>query len=146
MPPILLLIALIVITAAAAGAAALLRKVRRAKLAAIASSWQMRFTAEDAFQLTPRVAARFPTPGAADVVVKDLVYGQESDGCFRYFFTVEYTVGVIRTKRRRSAVAMLVEQGQSFSAITLSPGDLPVADRYLWLYGLHCAKPKQPTG
>ena len=66
MPPILLLIVLIGITAGAAGAAALLQKLRRAKLAAIASSWQMRFTPEDAFQLTPRVAARFPTPGAAD--------------------------------------------------------------------------------
>jgi hypothetical protein len=141
MPPILLLIVLIGITAGAAGAATLRRKMRRAKLSAIASSWQMRFTPEDAFQLTPRVAARFPTPGAADVVVKDLVYGQESDGCFRYFFTVEYTVGVIRTKRRRSGVAMLVEQGHSFSGVTLSPADLPLTDQYLWLYGLHCAKP-----
>jgi hypothetical protein len=98
----------------------------------------MRFTAEDPFQLTPRIAAHFPIPGAADVVVRDLVYGQEdAAGRFRYFFTIEYTLGVLRTKRRKIAVGMLVEAGRPetnpFSGVTLAPGELSLQDQYQWL-------------
>jgi len=138
MSPILLLIVLIATSAVAAVVAAWMRRTRRRQLAALASQWEMHFTPDDAFQLTPRVAAHFPMPGAADVVVRDLVYGQEDGGRLRYLFTVEYTTGVLRTKRRRTAVAMLVENGQHpedqpFSGIELAPDDLPLAQRYEWL-------------
>ncbi|MDB5319724.1 MAG: hypothetical protein JWN40_1355 [Phycisphaerales bacterium] len=103
----------------------------------MAKTWQMRFTAEDRFQLTPRIAAHFPIPGAADVVVRDLVYGQEEAGRYRYFFTIEYTLGVLRTKRRRVAVGMLLETGRPetnpFSGVTLAPAELSIAEQYEWL-------------
>src|SRR6266536_6334987 len=101
MPPLLLLLLLIAVTAAAFLISTLLRKACSARLAALASTWQMRFTPLDRFQLTPRIADHFPTPGAADVVLRNLIYGQEAAGSFRYFFTIEYTLGVVRTKRRR---------------------------------------------
>jgi hypothetical protein len=138
LPPILVLLLLLALTAAAFFTDAFLRKRRAARLAAIAAQWQMRFTAQDPFQLTPRIAAHFPIPGAADVVVRDLVYGQEDTaGRFRYFFTIEYTLGVLRTKRRRVAVGMLLEAGRPetnpFSGVTLAPTDLSLDDQYQWL-------------
>ena len=137
MPPILLLLAVTAVTAAAAAASALARKARSARLAELASTWAMRFTADDRFQLTPRVATRFPTPGVADVVLRDLIYRQESAG-FRYLFTVEYTTGVLRTKRRRVSVAMVVETGHpaaadSFSIVTLAPPELTLPEQYDWM-------------
>jgi hypothetical protein len=136
-PPILVLILLLAITAAAALADWFLRRSRSTRLLATAGAWRMRYTAEDPFQLTPRIAAHFPIPGAADVVVRDLVYGQEEPGRFRYFFTIEYTLGVLRTKRRRVAVGMLLETGRPetdpFSGVTLAPADLSIAEQYEWL-------------
>jgi hypothetical protein len=141
LPPILVLLLLLVITTAAFLVDAFLRKRRATRLAAMAAQWQMRFTAEDPFQLTPRIAAHFPIPGAADVVVRDLVYGQEDAAAdsarFRYFFTIEYTLGVLRTKRRRVAVGTLVEAGRPetnpFSGVTLAPAELSLQDQYQWL-------------
>jgi hypothetical protein len=136
-PPILVLILLFAITGVAALADAYVRRARAARLAGVAKAWQMSFTAEDRFQLTPRIAAHFPLPGAADVVVRDLVYGQEEAGRFRYYFTIEYTLGVLRTKRRRVAVGMLVETGRPetnpFAGVTLAPAELSIAEQYEWL-------------
>jgi hypothetical protein len=154
-PPILLLLVVIVATAAAVVADAARRKARSARLAALAGEWHMGFTSDDRFQLTPRVAAAFPTPGAADIVLRDLVYGREPAGCFRYFFTVEFTTGVLRTKHRRVRAAMLVETGRDpaaagarsagdspvYSPITLAPADLPLAEQYQSLHRAHCAAP-----
>jgi len=136
MPPILLLLAVSVVTIAAAGASALRRKARSARLAALAAGWSMRFTPQDRFQLTPRVATRFPIPGAADVVVRDLIYRQEEGG-FRYLFTVDYTTGVLRTKRRHRGAGMVVETGQgadAFSAVILAPSELALHAQYEWLW------------
>jgi hypothetical protein len=99
----------------------------------------MRFTPDDPFQLTPKVSAQLPMPGAADVAVRDLLYCQEPSGALRYLFTVEYTIGVLRTKRRRVSVGMLVEEGvrtvpiEPFSGVTLAPEDLPLEEQYQWL-------------
>jgi hypothetical protein len=144
MPPLLLLLLLIAVTAAAFLISALLRKASSARLSALASTWQMRFTPEDRFQLTPRIAAHFPTPGAADVVLRNLIYGQEAAGSYRYFFTIEYTLGVVRTKRRRVAVGMLLETARGpnaspFSGVTLAPPELPLAQQYEWLRQQHGA-------
>jgi hypothetical protein len=145
-PPILLLCLLLGVTAAASIADALARHARARRLSALAGRWDLRFTPEDRFGLTPRVAAEFPTPGAADVVVRDLVYGQEAGGGLRYLFTIEYTVGVLRTKRRRSAVGMAVEaaSGGSTTAgerhplgLALAPATLPTIEQYEWLWKQH---------
>jgi hypothetical protein len=135
-PPILLLCFLMGVTAAASIADALARHGRARRLSALAVAWRVRFTTEDRFQLTPRVAAQFPTPGAADVVVRDVVYGQEAGGTVRYLFTIEYTVGVVRTKRRRSAVGMLVDSATPAAEgqLALAPAELPTIRRYEWLW------------
>jgi hypothetical protein len=136
MPPILLMLVVCAVTAAAAAGSALRRKARSARLAALATTWNMRFTSQDRFQLTARVAARLPMPGAADVVVRDLIYRQEGAG-FRYLFTVEYTTGVLRTKRRRIGAGMVVETGQGgevFSDVTLAPTNLDLREQYEWLW------------
>ena len=140
-PPILLLCFLMGVTAAASIADALARHGRARRLSALATAWRLRFTPEDRFRLTPRVSAQFPTPGAADVVVRDLVYGQEAGGTFRYLFTIEYTVGVVRTKRRRSAVGMVVDSatpgGTGTQHLALAPSDLPTIRQYEWLWERH---------
>ncbi len=140
MSPILLLLVLAAVTVAAVAVSALRQKGRSAKLAALAANWGMRFTAEDRFQLAPRVASGFPTAGAADVLVRDLIYRQEDAG-FRYLFTVEYTLGVLRTKRRRKGAGMVVETGvagEAFSVVTLAPAELPLAEQYAWLWRTYC--------
>jgi hypothetical protein len=135
--PLLFLALLLVVTAAAATTAAVSRRARSARFARLAAEWQMRFTADDRFQLTPRVAALLPAPGAADVLVRDLVYGQEVGGHLRYFFTVEYTLGVLRTKRRRVSVGTLSETVPDHktdpAGVTLAPPDLPLQAQYEWL-------------
>jgi len=140
MSPIVLLLLLAAVTVAAVTVSTLRQKGRSAKLAALAATWGMRFTAEDRFQLAPRVAIGFPTAGAADVLVRDLIYQQEDAG-FRYLFTVEYTLGVLRTKRRRKGAGMVVETGvagEAFSAVTLAPGDLTLHEQYAWLWRTYC--------
>jgi hypothetical protein len=76
-------------------------------------------------------------------VVRDVVYGQEAGGIFRYLFTIEYTVGVVRTKRRRAAVGMVVDTATTartvaaHAALALAPGDLPTIRQYEWLWERH---------
>src|SRR4051794_20151513 len=128
------------VTAAASIADALARHGRARRLSALAAAWRPRVTPGDRFQLTPRVAAQFPTPGAADVVVRDVVYGQEAAGTVRYLFTIEYTVGVVRTKRRRSAVGMVVDSeapGAAESPLVLAPSDVTTVRQYEWLWERH---------
>jgi len=147
MPPILFLLAALGLTAAAAVVDAALRRARSARVAALAADCKLRFTPLDRFQLTPRVAARFPIPGAADIVIRNLVYGQEPAGGFRYVFTVEYTLGVLRTKRRRASAAMLVEappnatDRQSFSPVKLALDDQPLIAQYRQLLETGNASP-----
>jgi hypothetical protein len=141
MPPIVLLIGLIVLTACAVLASTCFDRARSGKIAALASTWGMGFTAEDRFQLTTKVAGRFPIPGAADLALEDLVYRQESAG-FRYLFTVGYTTGILRTKRRRRGVAMFIEcdrnQEDSDAQVILAPQELPLRAQYEWLYEQKC--------
>jgi hypothetical protein len=107
------------------------------------------------------VAAVFPTPGAADVVVRDVLYGQAGDGSaggLRYLFTVEYTTGVLRTKRRRSAVGTAVEAARSVEGrgtgtggsapldVALAPAELPAVAQYEWLLRRHAGGARDATG
>jgi hypothetical protein len=139
MPPVLLLLLLGVLTFVAYYASVWIRQVRSNRLAALAATWEMNFTPIDRFQLTGHVAARFPTPGAADIVVRDLVYGPHTvAGSLRYLFTVEYTLGILRTKRRWISAGTLVEQtggggDKRFSTVSLAPTNLPLIEQYEWL-------------
>jgi hypothetical protein len=142
MSPTVLLLGLTALTIAAGVASALRCKARSARLAALASSWGMRFTMEDRFRLAPRVAGGFPIAGVADVLVRDLIYRQEEQG-FRYLFTVEYTLGILRTKRRRIGAGMVVETGKAeeFSPVSLAPQQLPLREQYEWLWK-QCPQPQ----
>jgi len=136
MPPLLLLFVLCAVTVVAAGASAWRRKARSGRLAGLAAGWRMSFTAQDRFDLAARIGPRFPIPGAADIVVRDLIYKPEGSG-FRYLFTVEYTVGVTRTKRRKAGAGMVVERCQTpkdFSEVTLAPAEIGLAEQYEWLW------------
>ena len=158
-PPILLLCLLMGVTAAASIADALARHARARRLSELGTGWRLRYTPIDRFQLTARVAAVFPTPGAADVVVRDVLYGQEGEGttgALRYLFTVEYTTGVLRTKRRRSAVGTVVEAarsgedrgtgGGSKLEVSLAPGELATVAQYEWLLRRYAGEASDSTG
>lgn len=136
-PPILLLAFLLALTVAAALWSVLASRARAHKLQELARSWQMRYSTDDRFVLVSRVTSQLPTPGAADVVVRDIIFDQAAGGCFRYFFTVEYTTGVLRTKRRRVSVAAISEAGNCpespWSTLTLAPEELDLDERYQWL-------------
>jgi hypothetical protein len=127
------------LTAAAAAVSHLFHRRRSAAVAALASRWQMRYLPDDRFHLAPRIAQSLPTPGAADVLVKDLIYGDEPGpnppANLRYVFTIEYTLGVIRGKRRHVAVGTLTESragaiGEGYSPVTLAPSNLPLLKQY----------------
>jgi hypothetical protein len=114
------------------------RATRRLRLAAI--EWRMHYAEEDRFQITPRVAERFPVPGASDFAIFDLLYRQDKEN-YRYLFTVEYTQGVVRAKRRVRRVGLLSEPRDSYgaeawSALTLAREDLPVIEQYRSLRGV----------
>jgi hypothetical protein len=155
-PPILLLCLLMGVTAAASIVDALARHARARRLSGLGAAWRLRYTPVDRFQLTARVAAVFPTPGAADVVVRDVLYGQEgSGGALRYLFTVEYTTGVLRTKRRRSAVGTAVEAARSEARgpaagshldVALAPAELAIVAQYEWLLRRHAGQAQDSTG
>jgi hypothetical protein len=138
-PPILFLAAVVVATAVAAAVATSARKARSHKLAKLAAEWSMKFAEDDRFVLGPRVAAALPVPGAADVLVRDLVYAQEPTAGYRYFFTVEYTTGVLRTKRRRVAAGTIVESphvqhgAAHYTSVLLAPVEMPLIEQYAWL-------------
>jgi hypothetical protein len=133
--PLAFLLCLVALTALAAGLSQGARRKNSRALAALARQWQMRFLPDDRFHLAPRVAHGLPVPGAADVVVKDLIYGQDDESALRYFFTVEYTTGVLRGKRRHVAAATLTEApaaavGEGYSPVTLAPAHRSLVAQY----------------
>ena len=149
--PIALLLALVGLTALAAGVSELARRRRSSAVAAVAARWQMRYLADDRFELAPRVAQGLPVAGAADVTLRDLIYGEDAGAevasfvgapatCMRYFFTVEYTLGVVRGKRRHLAVGTMREErcgavGEGYSEVSLAPSGLSVVEQYEHLRG-----------
>jgi hypothetical protein len=81
---------------------------RRRALRALATSWRMNFNAGDQLRLAARVAHYIPICGAANVTVGDVIYGIDGE-YYRYIFTAEYTLGVLRTKKRYLRVASFAE-------------------------------------
>ena len=105
------------------------RDVRR-----LAAGWRMNFGRVDSLRLTPRVARAFPVPGAANLLVWDVVYGIEGDR-YRYYFTAGYTVGTVRAKRRVVRVGTFSEprdrdKGAPASAVVLAPPTLKLIEQY----------------
>ena len=107
-------------------AAALLERARRRRrsraLRRLAGEWRMTYAAVDTLQITANVARHFPIPGAADVHVRDLIYGIEG-GWYRYVFTAEFTTGVVRGKRRHVRVCAFSEPRDRHRPVT--PGPVP---------------------
>ncbi|HSI32311.1 MAG TPA: hypothetical protein VK986_01870 [Tepidisphaeraceae bacterium] len=136
--PLVFLLLVCAVSLGAAVVAGGTRARRAARLQRLARGWQMRFSAGDRFHLSAHVARLLPVPGAADVVVRDVAYAQDA-GAYRYLFTVEYTVGVLRGKHREVAAATVTEArdcatGQPYSAVTLADAAAPLEDQYVALH------------
>ncbi len=125
---------MMVITAGAAGLATVRRKRQTALLESLARQWELRFAAEDRFHLAGHVAAHLSVPGAADVVIRDVMYRQEASS-YRYLFTVEYTMGVLRTKHRMVSAGVCTEMqhcpiSQAYSQVALGAEGTTLAAQY----------------
>ena len=140
MSPLILLFAVMGLT----GVALVVELVRRRRvhraLRQLALEQGMHFSRRDQLRLTSRVATHLPIPGAAYVRVIDLMYGS-GGGRHRYVFTAEYTVGVLRSKKRCRRAATFSEPRQRCdaspcSAINLGPVDLPLIEQYRALLGV----------
>jgi len=122
------------LTCGAAAAQRIIERQRRRKLRQLASEWRMNFNAKDQLRLAARVAHFFPIPGAANVMVGDVIYGIDGE-VYRYVFTAEYTLGVLRTKRRYLRVACFAEPRDRnrplpSEPVLLAPLRLPLLEQY----------------
>jgi hypothetical protein len=84
------------------------RRRTRRTLRRLAAEWRMTYSQLDSLRLTPKVAGRFPIPGAANLRVSDVIYGIEHDR-YRYVFLTEFTTGTVSAKRRELRVATFSE-------------------------------------
>jgi hypothetical protein len=137
MVPLTFLASLIALTLLALAGQSLERRRVHRTMRKLAAQWKMHYAGADRFQITPRVRENFPVPGASDVVVADLLYRQEAE-LYRYYFTVEYTLGVIRTKHRIRRAATFCEPrdrsgGACFSPLVFAPENLPLLEQYAHL-------------
>lgn len=129
-----MLLTVTAITLAAALINSILRQRREREIAALAKSWRMHYSPHDVFNLASKVAPHLPLCGAADVRVRDLIYGSEQSG-HRYYFSAEFTVGVVRSKARRRCVMTVLESpGRSDTAqwreVGVASPDLLLAEQY----------------
>jgi hypothetical protein len=134
MSPLFFLGLTILLTAAAVTFDYLSRRRVRRQLQALGKELKMAYSHHDRFALADRVAAHFPTPGAAAVRVIDLLYSSDAES-YRYLFSAEYTSGVIRSKRRmRRAVTLREPKGRSdpavWSNMQLAPEKLSLIEQY----------------
>jgi hypothetical protein len=133
MSPGLLLLACVLATAAAVAIDVAVHRRRSTALRALASEWRMHYNPGDQLRLAAKVLPCLPVPGAANVRVMDLIYGSDNDR-YRYVFSVEYTVGVIGSKRRVVRVATLSEPrergGGGKVLLSLAPDEGSLLDQY----------------
>jgi hypothetical protein len=104
------------------------------RVAKLAERWRMHYAAADRFRLSDRVAERLAVPGAAQVRVSDLIYGNEEDR-YRYVFLVAYTEGVARQKVRSRRVGTLCEPKDrtgpaNWTPLVLAPEGLTILEQY----------------
>lgn len=116
-----------------------IRRRRHRALADLARQWRMHFISRDVFQMTRRCAPRFPIPGAADLRITDLIYGIEGDS-HRYIFSAEFTLGVVRSRKRDRRVGCCREPrahsnpDEPTTEIELADADLSLIEQYRQLY------------
>ncbi|HEX5243217.1 MAG TPA: hypothetical protein VFW23_08115 [Tepidisphaeraceae bacterium] len=116
---------------AAIGQRASHRRLRKS-LRALAADWNMNYAQSDSLGLTPRIAGNFPIPGAADLVINDLIYSTDRMN-YRYIFTAQFTVGVVHRKRRLSRVATFTEPREGNDSdidLSLAPEELDLIEQY----------------
>jgi hypothetical protein len=131
---------LVAVSTAAVYADAVVRRRRGRIVRKLAADWRMNYTPADSLQVTPKIARHFPIPGAANLQVRDLIYGIEQDR-YRYVFTAEYTAGVVRTKTRRLRVGTFSEPrnrslrhaADAVSPVELAPEEGTIEEQYLSL-------------
>jgi hypothetical protein len=125
---------LVGLTALAALIETFSRQRQKRSLRRLAAEWGMTYSPHERLKVVPKIAPSFPVPGAADLHVLDLIYGSKGDS-YHYIFTVEFTVGVVRGKRRLSRVATFTEPRdrefrESPGPVSLAPEDLPLLEQY----------------
>src|SRR5437868_4244441 len=112
----------------------LMRRRRSDALRALAAEWKMHYTVDDRFHLCDRIAGLLDVPGAASIRIGNVIYGIEADH-YRYYFTTEYTLGVLRKKtdhRRAATVSEPKDREQSPAALgplALAPESLDLMDQ-----------------
>jgi hypothetical protein len=113
--------------------------VQRKRFTRLARQWEMHYHPHDVLGLGPRMAGSMPRPGAADVRVRDLLFSRGGDTLL-YILTVEYTVGLIHSKRRRHLAAACREPVQSDPnsplVLTFAPEEMPLLEQYEYLRAL----------
>jgi hypothetical protein len=138
MQPTTFLAATLCITLGAWAIHKFLRHRSTGELRRLAVQWQAHYAPSDCFDILPHVLEHLPVPGAANVVVFDVLYSQDHDR-YQYVFTVEYTQGVIQQKYRRRRVGMLREAresrgGEGWLQLELAPAELPLLRQYEHFY------------
>ena len=125
------------------------RRTRRV-LRRLAAEWRMTYSRSDSLRLTPKVAGRFPIPGAANLRVSDVIYGIEHDR-YRYVFLAEFTTGTVSAKRRQTRVATFSEprdrqqRTRTAAPVVLAPPTGKLVDQYRQLAPLMATRrPKAP--
>ena len=137
MNPSELLALAIAITAGAHIVDSILRRRSGDALRRLAAEWHMNFSLTDRLNLTGKVARHFPIPGAANLRVTNVIYGTAKDR-YRYVFTAEYTIGVVRAKRRLTQAGSFSEprgreEGRSTETVVLAPPNQPLVTQYRML-------------
>jgi hypothetical protein len=147
MLPLLHLYAIVAITLLAYGLTRYDRSRRRKQLQRVAGELELTYAANDPFRLAGRIVDAFPVPGAARLVVTDVLYGTRGGDNFLYLFTVHYTIGAVRVKKRLYRVSTFVEplagppSQTGIQRISVAPDKLAWLDQYREL-----AKSELPDG
>lgn len=94
------------------------------RLTRFASTRGVRYSQVDRFNLASRVRACLPHPGAADVIVTNVMYRTDDDR-HAYVFTATYLTGTTSGQTRHRVIAAVTEpRGRSCDCF----GDLQLAD------------------
>jgi hypothetical protein len=134
MNPAELLTLAIAITLGASIVESILRRRSSEALRHLAADWRMNFSLTDRLNLTGKVARHFPIPGAANLRVTNVIYGTATDR-YRYIFTAEYTIGVVRGKRRLTQAGSFSEprgreEGSAAEMVVLATPNQPLVQQY----------------
>jgi hypothetical protein len=125
----------------------------RSALKKLAVELGMNYVVNDQFKLAERIVEHFPVPGAARLVVTDLIYALQDDH-YRYVFTASYTIGAVKLRRRAWRVAVYEEPApgtdrkrkiENAQRVGLAPTDVPWTEQYRALAALPGRSTERPT-